>query len=433
MTEALLQYIWQTQQFNVQELRTVNGDPLFIIHPGYLNSNAGPDFLHAKVRINDTLWAGHIELHTRSREWYSHKHSEDPSYNNVVLHVVFQHNTDVYLFGHDKPLPTLELKSRISTSLLHLYRQFYKYNKVFACQDLFHVVDPSIVALTLQRMAVERLEEKAGQVEKLLHSLNGDWLHTLYCLVGRYMAGPVNGELMERLMIMLKPRWLLRIKNSLLQLEAMILGAAGLLSSPSDDYSFHRSREFELIKRKYPFHPMESYLWKYSRMRPDNFIDIRIAQFAQWIHVNDSIWSKILSCKGWKDLNEIFNIQLRHYWASHYRLGKRSKRKIKRLGKGSIERIVINALAPILFLYGREHDKETYQERAMNWLMDIPPEQNKITRLWKNLKVTADSSFESQGLLYWRKTYCVPKACAKCPVCHAILRENKNVQSIIRD
>lgn len=433
MTEALLQYIWQTRQFNEKDLRTVNNDRLFIIHPGYLNSDAGPDFLHARIRIGDTLWAGHVELHMRSGDWHQHKHSDDPAYGNVILHVVFQHDADIFLPDSEKALPTLELRPRISSTLLQLYKQFYKYNKDFACQELFHLADREITGLTKQRMAVERLEERSGHAERLLKNLNGDWLHCLYCLVGRYMVGPVNSELMERLLASLKPRWLLRMKDDLIQLEAMILGTAGLLDSPEDDYSYHLASEFALIKRKYKIKPLEKHLWKYSRMRPDNFIDLRIAQFALWIYINDSIWAKILSCEKWKDLKELFKIYMRHYWASHYRLGKKTKRKTKRLGSGSIQLIVINALAPLLFLYGREHNKEVLQERAMRWLMELPPEDNKIIRQWKGLEMSAENSFESQGLIHWRKTYCIPRACARCPVCHAILRAGEESARSIPD
>lgn len=422
MTEDLLQYIWQTRQFDEKDLTATDGSRIFIIHPGYHNRDAGPDFLHAKIRIGTSVWAGHVELHVRSSDWIAHRHSEDAAYQNVVLHVVFIHDTEIRAPGQIGLLPTIELKPRISGSLIRLYQQFYLYQTSFPCEAHFSAVDPELVSLTIQRMGVERLEEKAERIHTLFTELHRDWWHVLLVLVGRSLAGPVNSDSMEDLLKRTDPRWLLRTKDKLIQIESLLLGTAGLLSGDLDEYGLALKREYEHWKQKHPISEMNAQAWKYSRMRPENFIDIRIAQFAYWIHGNDSAWSKIISCENYRQLRSIFNIQLRHYWSAHFRLGKEATRNPRKLGDSTVHVILINAIAPLLFLYGKENDLPELQERAMLWLMEIPPENNKLVRAWDILGQRAGNGFESQGLLYWKKAYCDKKACARCPVGQSILK-----------
>ena len=418
MTEALIHYIWQTRQYNAKDLRTTRGHRLFIIHPGYLNRDAGPDFLHAKVTIDGTLWAGHIELHLRSSDWDLHGHSSDPAYSNVVLHVVLEHDMDIHFPGHGVPIPELELRPRISGSLVSLYRQFHENRREFACEEYFPDVDASFVAIALQRMAVERLEDKSRRAEQLVKTLRQDWQHCLIALVARSLAGPVNADSAETLVCQLDPVLILRSRDDLLKLESLFLGAAGLLDRPKDDYSRRLHKEFLFWQQKHHIKPLPIHLWKYSRMRPENFIDLRLAQLAAWIHYNDTLWSKLLSCRSWKELRSLFQIRHRHYWSEHFRLGKRSERKVRSLGDSTIRLILINALSPLIFHYGRHQGDPQYQERAMNWLSDIPPEENRVTRSWRPLGLSAENGLESQALIHWKRNYCDEKACARCPVGH---------------
>lgn len=430
MTEALLHYIWQTRQYDARKLLTARGEPVFIIHPGYLNRDAGPDFQHARIRIGSTLWAGHIELHIRSSDWKLHRHSEDPAYQNVILHVVYQHDTEIYLPGKEQPLPTLELKPRISGSLIQIYQQFYNQQREFACEKLFSEVEGPLVALSMQRMAVERLEDKALRVRQLWISLERDWFHTLLCLVARTLAGPVNGDSMQQLMTNISPIWLLRSRDDLVQLEALLLGTGGLLAEPCDEYGSKLAKEFAFWQQKHTIRTMDPVNWKYSRMRPDNFVDLRLAQLASWIHYNESIWSKLLTCPSWKGLRELFRIQLRHYWTDHYRLGKPGSPRVKSIGEGTLQLLLVNALAPLIFLYGKEHDEPVFQERAMIWLSEVKPENNKIVRSWEDLGVVPENGFEAQGLIHWKKTYCEQKACANCPVGHSIFRKYAAIETV---
>lgn len=423
MTEALLHYIWQTRQYDGRKLCTSRGEPVFIIHPGFLNKDAGPDFQHAKVRIGSTLWAGHIELHLRSSDWKAHRHSEDPAYQNVILHVVYQHDMEIFLLGKDLPLPTIVLKPRISGSLIRIYQQFHEQQRAFACERFFGDVDEALIALSMQRMAVERLEDKAMRIRDLWLILEKDWFHTLLCLVARTLAGPVNADSMQRLMTGISPRWLLRSRDELVKLEAVLLGAAGLLTEASDDYMGSLCKEFALWQQKHGVRAMEAVNWKYSRMRPDNFVDLRLAQMASWIHHNESIWSKLLSCPSWKGIRELFRIRLRHYWADHYRLGKPGRARTKTIGEETLRLVLVNALAPLIFLYGKEHDEPHFQEKAMLWLSEVRPENNKIIRTWNMLGVKPENGFEAQGLIHWKRTYCDPRSCASCPVGHSIFRK----------
>lgn len=423
MTEALFQYIWQTQQFDNRNLRTTRGERVIVIHPGYHNTDAGPDFLHAKIRIGNALWAGHVELHMQSSHWKQHRHSEDSAYHNVILHVVYHNDGDIRVPGHGEPLPTLELKPLISSPMMRIYQQFYQNQKDFACQDHFANVDEEIVVLSVQRMAVERLEEKAGRMRELWEDLDRDWLHTLFCLVARALAGPLNSDSMESLVRRLHPRLLLRAKDRLVELEALIFGTAGLLNEKRDTYTAELQKHFHFWQQKHPIQTMNPAVWKYARMRPDNFVDTRLAQFAHWIHGNDAVWSKMLAAKNWKSLRAIFDIRLMHYWAEHYRLGSKTGKRQRRLGDQSVRLIVINAVAPLIFLYGKQQSDPDLQNRAMQWLMELPPEKNKLVNAWAQLGITPTNGFEAQGLLYWRKAYCLHKHCAKCPVGHALLRK----------
>ena len=417
MNEHLLQFIWQHLYFNREELSTIQHEPVQIISQGLLNTNQGPDFLHAKLLINNVTWAGTIELHLKTSDWHKHGHTNDEHYNNVVLHVVYEHDET-----NNETIPILELKNRISTSLLRHYRQLMEQNNFVACENQLQQVNDIIWDSWKERMVAERLQQKNEYIQKILLQTNRNWEEAFWQLLARNFGGPLNAEAFEAVAQTLPVTLLAKHKNQIHQLEALLFGQAGLLQGEfAEDYPIMLQKEYKFLQQKHQLKPVHQPI-HFLRMRPSNFPTIRLAQLAMLIHQSSHLFSKVMEAKSVDAVREMFSVTANDYWHYHYMLNEQSAFRKKQLGKTMIDNILINTIIPLLFVYADEQHNERTKEKAIQWLQQMPKEKNSVTQQWEQAGATHQSAFDSQALLYLKKNYCIAKRCLQCAVGNSILK-----------
>jgi len=420
MKEELLHHIWKTKRFDHNDLKTTDGNSLSILSFGIHNHNAGPDFLNAKVRINDTEWYGNIELHIKSSDWNAHKHFNDPAYNNVILHVVYHHNGIVQ--NHkNQPIPTLELKDRIEDKHLKNYKNLIQGLDWVPCAR--HLPDAELPRINFfkERMMVQRLLRKKNDITQLLDSTNNDWEGVLYSLLLRYFGLKINGEAFSQLAKLTPYKTFKKLNQNIKQREAALLGQAGFLSG-KDEYIQNLSQEYKLIKAKYGLVPMTGVEWKFSRLRPANFPTIRIAQIAALYHTHPSLFTIIRENLEVGKINQILSAEASSYWEDHYTPDKlSSSKKKKTIGEATKNMIIINVIAPLFFCYADMHADEMLKEKAIDLLSKLPPEKNKIITAWKKHDIKASSAADSQALLQLKNNYCDQFKCLDCYIGQTII------------
>lgn len=418
--EDFLHYIWKFQKYNLAGLKTEDGKKITIIHPGYHNDNAGPDFLNARIKIDKNLWAGSIEIHKHSAEWKQHKHHLDPAYDNVILHVVYEDDKPV-CYRNQKPIPTLVLKKRITKDKIEKYNNLLFNPNWIPCGSKINTVDSIVKSFWLTRMATERLEEKTKRILPNLEIIKNDWDKLAYQLIAQYFGLKVNNEAFKRLIESIPFEVILKCGSELKTIEALLLGHANLLQLGEDLYSKELQKEYNFLAKKYTLHKMLAHEWKFSRMRPSNFPGLRIAQLAQLIHREGRIFRKILNAENLDQLRKLFSSTASPYWNEHYRIGKLSKPKCKQIGLKTIDILIVNVAIPLIFSYGIKTDNQDYNEKAISLLEKIPPEQNKIIKKWISSDIKPKNAAESQALLYLKRNYCDEYKCLSCAIGNKIM------------
>lgn len=421
MKEDFLQYIWRMGLFDHSELVTTGGEKIKILDNGTLNTDAGPDFHNAQVIIAGTRWAGNVEIHLQSSDWNKHQHQKDKAYNNVILHVVLDEDEPVQS-EQGIQIPCLTLKKRIKKGLEKKYRRLMENEHWIPCQHQFHTVSEITKNSWMDRLMVERLEGRMEQFEKKLTNNKNDWESTFYLFLVRSFGMKVNNEPFEQLAHSLPLKTLLKHKRNLFQMESLLFGQAGLLDGTfEDEYPATLKKEYSFLQKKYNLTPLPKEIWKFMRMRPANFPTIRIAQLATLIHQSEHLFSKIIAAKNNEELINLFQLRLSNYWKTHYIFDKASSSRKKTLGKQAIQLLVINTIAPFIFLYGSKQGDDRYKDKALDLLDAISPEKNKIINEWLKLGITPKSAYQTQALLQLKKMYCDNKKCVTCSIGHQVL------------
>lgn len=422
MRESFLHFLWRTRRFNAQNLLTTQVQSIEIQVLGEQNTNAGPDFFNARLRIGDTNWAGNVEMHLRSSEWHTHGHSNDPAYDNVILHVVMEEDQPI-LRSNGERIPCLELKGRIPPKLLENYERLEHEQAWIPCEHFFQQV-PEIVRLNwLDRLLVERLELKTNAIAEALKATNNHWEEAFYRMIARNFGLKVNMEPFEALARSLPLLTLSKHKSSLLQVEALLFGQAGFLAENQvDDWPKELAREYQHLALKHGLSPLSLNQWKFLRLRPANFPTVRLAQFAALIHQSAHLFSKIMEARNLRELENLFQIQPSLYWKNHFQFNKPSIHRDKPLGRDFIHLLVINTIVPFLFHYGKSKDLEEPQKRALALLEELPPESNVILEGWSILGVNARNAFQTQALIHLKTRYCDQKRCLECAIGTSILK-----------
>lgn len=422
MTEEFLHYLWRFQAFSPGPWQGTEGEEIEIIDPGYPNSNSGPDFELARIRIDGQLWLGQVELHIRSMLWYQHQHQFDLAYANVILHVVYEENGKVH-HPNGSLIPCLELKGRFDEQQFWRFEQQLNSHKGLPCGYSFP--DASFInkEQMLQRCGIERQELRVANQLQALEHLKGDWQSLLFHKVAESLAGPVNKEAML-LLVGRVPRSLwVKYKHRPYDLQALFLGMSGLLLEANSEELEQLKKAFDFIRHKHQLEPLAPQCWKYARMRPYSFPDRRIAQLALLSPLLQTWFQEVVQ-GTWKPIDWP---QLESLWKRHYRLRETTKRD---LGLGFSEvlknQIIINALVPLLFVYAHKLGKHDLKEKSLAFLESLAPEQNHITRVYEQLGLSMRSSFDSQAAIQWYKNYCRPKKCLTCTLGNELLKQDSN-------
>ena len=421
MTEEFLQYIWKHALFDRSVLKTTDGKQIEIVHSGLHNSDAGPDFFNAQLRIGDTLWAGNVEVHVKSSDWLKHKHQHDGAYKNVILHVVWENDKDIDLPG-GFVLPSLELKDLITPDIYKKYEELKNSSKRIPCENEIQNVNPLALYSWLDRLVAERLERKTNLISSNLAKNINDWEETFYRLVLRTLGNPLNSEPFERLAGVLPFKIISKHKADTLQVEALLLGQAGFLEDDcKDDYIIRLQKEYRYLKYKLNLTPMSKSEWKFMRIRPPQFPTIRLAQLAAVIHKKEYLFREAMEADTVYDIIKLFSVKPSEYWLTHFQPGKSSSRKAGAIGKSTIDILVINAIIPTMFIYGRNTGKEEIAEHALELLRTIKPENNSLIKKWASVGINASDAYESQALLQLRKEYCDRRRCISCAIGHQLM------------
>ncbi|MBS1627411.1 MAG: DUF2851 family protein [Bacteroidetes bacterium] len=416
MTEKLLQFIWQFQYFNKNNLLTENGEALQIICAGQINTQQGPDFLQGKIKVNNVLLAGNIEVHCLSSDWQKHNHSTDENYNNIILHVVWQNNFNLNY------TPTLCLQPRVAKILLQQYENLMNNQSKIPCYNLLPVMSEFEWLSCKERLAIERMEIKAQQVLQLFKANNNHWEETFWQLLAYNFGLKTNATIFMEMAKCISVNILAKHKNKIHQLEALLLGTVNLLNDDfEEDYPKLLQNEYTFLQKKYQLlntHQTAFFL----RMRPANFPTIRLAQLAQFIHQSKHLFSIVKETENLKEIKILLNVEANNYWSNHYVFDKLTTVKHKQLGSTMIDNIIINTFIPVLFAYGLYTQAKQHKEKALQWLMQLPAERNSVTNVFESKNVVNKFALDSQALIHLKNNYCNKKLCLQCAVGNKIMK-----------
>ena len=417
MTERLLQYIWQFQYFNKTSLQTVEGETVEIVYQGSYNTNQGPDFFEAKLKIGNTLLIGNVELHCKTSEWNTHKHSADKNYANVIAHIVWENDCTL-----PNNLPTIILQDRVSKILLKKYQKLLNTSSFIPCENSISTV-PEITWLSWkERLLIERLEQKSTSANEYLSKNNYHWEETFWWMIAKNFGIKVNSEAFEKIAQSIPITVLAKHKNQLHQIEALLFGQAGLLDKDfEEDYPILLRKEYQFYKSKYNLQSTNANLF-FLRMRPANFPTVRLAQLAMLIVHSVHLFSKIKEIEEVENVKKLLNVTANDYWHYHYNFDELSAYKIKNVGVQMINNLIINTVIPILFAYGHYTKEHNFKDKALRWLTQLTAEKNSRINGFLALQITIKNAFDSQALLQLKNEYCSKKRCLECAVGNKLLK-----------
>ncbi len=422
MTEDYLHYIFKHRLFDVNDLKTVGGEAISLISQGNHNKNAGPDFLDGRVKIGDKLWAGHIELHVCSSDWQKHNHQTDKAYNNVILHVVYADDGSA-LRQDGTQIPTLELKGRFDEMGYWRYEQFVGAQRFLACGEQVKLVDDLHVSAMLDRVLVERMEEKSAQVKSIFEATKNDWNETFYRMLLYAFGLKINAETMLHLAERLPLSVLRKHTGNIFQIEALLFGTAGFLEHEEDEYQRTLKKEFAHLRAKYGLQPLAKEQWKFSRLRPMGFPTVRLAQLAGILAVNPDGFRLAISLAGPQKMIELLQAETSEYWQNHYTFGNPGKVQNKRVSAALANQILINAVVPTLFLYAGIKGESEEKLKALDWLRGEKAEQNSVVENCVQAGFKIASAYDSQAVLQLYKNYCRHRKCLSCAIGVKLLKQ----------
>lgn len=421
MNEDFLHFIFRNRLWDQDFEITTDYEKIEILDTGFQNHNSGPDFFNSKIRIGNTLWVGNTEIHINSSDWYRHNHNKDLAYGNVILHIVFNHDKEVYL-PDGTEIPTWEIK--FPHIVYNKYSELKNNEKEIPCSDYIEITEELTRIMWLERMAVERLEQKTEHLSYLSERTTGNIDEILYIGLARSFGFGINAEAFETLAFSLPLKILAKYSDSISKIEALLFGQSGLLETiNTDEYSLKLNEDYKFLAKKHSLKPLSSVIWKKSRMRPSNFPDVRIAQFASLIQSFDTIKNAITDSNNLINLAKLLNPQVSEYWQSHYTFCKKSENAKTKFGKDAKDTILINTLAPFAFYYFKNYSTEQINDKICDWLQTIKAENNRETRAWKDLGMISQNAFETQALLHLKKEYCEKRKCINCAIGIEIMKK----------
>lgn len=415
MKEDFLHYLWKFKKFDTLKLKTSNEQEITIINVGQYLEQAGPDFFNAQIIIGNQKWAGNVEIHLKSSDWYVHHHEKDVAYENVILHVVWEHDTEVFRKNNTE-IPVLELKNYVGKEVLENYQSLFVPKSWIFCEKQLVGFDDFVLKNWQERLFFERLERKSSTIYDLLEQTNQDWEAVLFCMLAKNFGLNTNGDLFLKIAQSIPFSIIRKESFEVENLEALLFGKAALLDLEKEDTYFKdlKFRYFYLL-HKYQLEPNNEGQVQFFKHRPDNFPTIRLSQLAHLYHIHQNLFSKINSISSIETIYQLFQISSSAYWESHYQFDKESPRKTKKLSKSFVDLLLINTIIPIQFAYAKSLGKDI-TESLMAMLMEVAPEKNAIIDKFDSFGIKATNSFETQSLLQLKNEYCALGKCLECAI-----------------
>ena len=432
--EQLLQYVWKHKILPLECLETTDGKALEIIDPGLHNRNAGPDFFNAKLRIGNTMWVGNVEIHDHSKDWYRHGHDSDPAYDNVILHVVEDVDCDVTNSKGDY-IPQIKLCVPMTVTLN--YKELLNADAYPPCYRIVPDLSQLTIHSWMAALQTERLERKTQDIARRAERANGSWEDAYFITLARNYGFGINGDAFEQWAFNVPLNQVAHHRDDIFQVEAIFLGQAGLLDvnaipekyqkeAMNDGYFTRLKNEYTYLAHKFSLTPMNRTMWKFLRLRPQNFPHIRISQLATLYHDRKTSLSQLVECKNVDEMRHMLSTHVTDYWATHYTFGSESASNNKSLSPFSINLLMINTAIPMLFAYGRHTCDDSLCERAFDMLEQLKAEDNHIIRMWKECGLKVKTAGDSQALIQLKNEYCDRKDCLRCRIGYEYLKRVKN-------
>ena len=413
MKEDFLHYVWQYKKFDFSNLTTAAGEHLTIVSVGNYLKQSGPDFFNAQIIIGSQKWAGNVEIHVKSSDWYLHHHERDKQYDNVVLHVVWEHDTPVFR-NDNSELPVLELKKYVSKAVTDSYATLVSPKSWIYCENKIKTIEYFVFAHWMESLFFERLERKYIPINDLLEETGNDWEAVLFWMIAKNFGLNANGEILFKVVKMIPFAVIQKERFEVENLEALLFGLADLFPLEAEDrYVLDLKKRFNYLVQKHQLQKMPIEPLAFFKHRPDNFPTVRIAQLAMLYHQQQNLFSKIISAKTVNECYQVFNVSVSNYWQTHYLFDKTSSKKKKQLSKPFIDLLIINTIVPFQFAYQKSPGKEM-SEVILALMQSIIPEKNSIIEKFANFGVKAQNAFETQSLLQLKNEYCNNSRCLKC-------------------
>ena len=423
MRENVLHYLWLHKCYDVTKISTTNNEKVEVINSGQYLQSSGPDFFNAQLIINNQKWAGNVELHVKSSDWYLHHHEKDENYDNVILHVVWEHDVEVY--RKDKTeIPVLELKNFIELDTLNKIEKLFSKKSWINCEDSLSKVSYFTWFSWKESLFLERLEIKSKLVYQVFENCDKDWEATFFILLAKNFGLNINGNAFFEIARSIPFTIVRKESFEIKQLESLFLGRANLLNEDfQDEYAKELKKIWEYQKSKYNLTELKTIQVQFYKLRPDNFPTIRLAQLASLYVVSKNLFDRITRISTFEELKEIFNIQVSTYWQSHYNFDKVSKKRHVKLTNSFIELIAINSVVPIQFAYGKYNGKENLDE-YLKLMYSLNAESNIIIKRFEEFGIEVKDAFDSQALLQLKNEYCNFQKCLKCKIGVELLQKS---------
>ena len=421
--EDFLHYLWQFKLFNSVELKGTNNEEIQLINSGTLNTNSGPDFFNGQVKINKQLWAGNIEIHIKSSDWYVHNHEKDSAYDNVILHVVWEDDMPVFREDNSK-ITTLVLQDYVADDLLKNYQKLVtKQQKWINCEKDIDTVDKFKLNNWLECLYIERLNQKSTQILTLLKQSKNDWEAVLFKLLTKNFGLKVNGNAFMNMANSFDFSLLRKSQSNNKKIEALLFGQAGMLTADiQEKYYQDLQKEYQFLQLKYHIKPIHNSQVKFFRLRPNNFPTIRISQLANLYVSHQNLFSKLINLKRIEDYYDLLQITTSEFWKTHYSFTSASTKRKKQLTKSFVDLLLINTIIPLKFVYQKHIDKLD-DESILQLIQQLKPERNTIIDKFTNLKIKSSNAFETQALLQLKNEYCSKQKCLQCVIGNQLLKK----------
>jgi hypothetical protein len=415
MKEDFLHYLWKFKKFDVLNLKTSNDEQITIANVGQYLELAGPDFFNAQIAIGNQMWAGNVEIHLKSSDWYVHHHERDAAYENVILHVVWEHDTEIYR-KNNAEIPVLELKKYVDQDTIVNYQSLMSPKAWIFCEKQLADISPFILKNWQERLFFERLERKSKPIFELLQQTNNDWEAVLFCLLAKNFGLNTNGETFLKIATSIPFSIIRKESFEVENLESLLFGSAGLLDVEKEDNYFKDLKfRYYYLLHKYQIEKCSGNPVEFFKHRPDNFPTIRLSQLANLYHSNQNLFSQISEIASVKAIYDLFQVSASSYWQDHYQFDKESSKKKKMLSKSFIDLIIVNTLMQIQFAYAKSKGEEIAED-LIQLLNEVAPEKNAIIDKFSSFGMKSGSAFETQSLLQLKNEYCSKGKCLDCAI-----------------